>query len=61
MAASPTEIVDAAVKAMSPRTRLFFFSHVLSPTGLVLPAAELCAEARRRGIITVVDGANRRR
>ena len=23
-------------------TRLFFFSHVLSPTGLVLPAKELC-------------------
>ena len=54
----PGEIVDAAVRAMSPRTRLFFFSHVLSPTGLVLPAKELCAEARRRGIITVVDGAH---
>src|SRR5262245_45146505 len=43
---------------MSARTRLFFFSHVLSPTGLVLPAKDLCAEARRRGIITVVDGAH---
>ena len=43
---------------MSPKTRLFFFSHVLSPTGLVLPAAALCAEARKRGIITVVDGAH---
>ncbi len=58
MATDPGEIVDAAVRAMSPRTRLFFFSHVLSPTGLVLPAKELCAEARRRGIITVVDGAH---
>ena len=58
MARSPAEIVEAAVRAMSPRTRLFFFSHVLSPTGLVLPAAELCREARRRGIITVVDGAH---
>ncbi|HEX3150604.1 MAG TPA: aminotransferase class V-fold PLP-dependent enzyme [Gemmataceae bacterium] len=58
MAASPSEIVDAAVKAMSPKTRLFFFSQVLSPTGLVLPAAELCMEARRRGIMTVVDGAH---
>lgn len=58
MAASPAEIVEAAVSAMTPRTRLFFFSHVLSPTGLVLPATELCAEARRRGIVTVVDGAH---
>jgi isopenicillin-N epimerase len=58
MAADPREIVDAMVKAMTPRTRLLFFSHVLSPTGLVLPAKELCAEARRRGVLTVVDGAH---
>lgn len=58
MATDPAEIVAAAAKAMTPRTRLLFFSHVLSPTGLVLPAKELCAEARRRGIITVVDGAH---
>ncbi|HTU23257.1 MAG TPA: aminotransferase class V-fold PLP-dependent enzyme [Gemmataceae bacterium] len=55
---SPDEIVDAAIAAMTERTRLFFFSHILSPTGMVLPARELCAEARRRGIITVVDGAH---
>jgi isopenicillin-N epimerase len=56
--AEPHEIVAAACAAFSFRTRLFFFSHVLSPTGLVLPARELCAEARRRGILTVVDGAH---
>lgn len=55
---SPSEIVDAARAAMTERTRLFFFSHVLSPTGMILPARELCAEARRRGILTVVDGAH---
>ncbi|HEY2784218.1 MAG TPA: aminotransferase class V-fold PLP-dependent enzyme [Fimbriiglobus sp.] len=54
----PNEIVDAATKAMTAKTRLFFFSHVLSPTGLVLPARELCAEAKKRGILTVVDGAH---
>jgi isopenicillin-N epimerase len=58
MASGPGEIVEAAARAMSPRTRLFFFSHVLSPTGLVLPAAELCREARRQGIVTLVDGAH---
>jgi isopenicillin-N epimerase len=55
---SPDEIVGAAVTAMTERTRLFFFSHVLSPTGMILPARALCAEARRRGILTVVDGAH---
>jgi isopenicillin-N epimerase len=58
MPAEPGAIVEAAVRAMSSKTRLFFFSHVLSPTGLVLPAKELCAEARRRGILTLVDGAH---
>jgi isopenicillin-N epimerase len=58
MAQSPGEIIEAADRAMTPRTRLLFFSHVLSPTGLVLPAAEFCAQARRRGIVTVVDGAH---
>lgn len=58
MAKSPSETVEAAAAAMTPKTRLFFFSHVLSPTGLVLPAKELCAESRRRGIISVVDGAH---
>ena len=58
LASSPQEIVDAACNAMNERTRLFFFSHVLSPTGMILPARELCAEARKRGILTVVDGAH---
>src|SRR5262249_42777911 len=53
LASSPGEIVEAACAAMNDRTRLFFFSHILSPTGLVLPARELCAEARRRGVLTV--------
>jgi isopenicillin-N epimerase len=58
MANDPSEIVAAATAAFTDRTRLFFFSHVLSPTGLVLPAGELCAAARKRGIVTVVDGAH---
>jgi isopenicillin-N epimerase len=57
-AEDPQEIVDAAKEAMNDRTRLFFFSHVLSPTGLVLPARELCLEARSRGILTMIDGAH---
>jgi isopenicillin-N epimerase len=55
---SAGEIVDAIQREMTERTRLLFFSHVLSPNGLVLPAKELCGEARRRGILTVIDGAH---
>lgn len=55
---SPEEVVRRVEAAMTPRTRVLFFSHVTSPTGLVLPAAELCALARGRGIWSVVDGAH---
>ncbi len=54
----PDELLHAITTAMTPRTRLVFFSHVTSPTGLVLPAKAICAEARRRGILSVVDGAH---
>jgi isopenicillin-N epimerase len=54
----PSEIVGAFRAALRPETRLLFFSHVLSPTGAVLPAKEICAEAHRRGVLTVVDGAH---
>src|SRR5207249_10249991 len=56
LARTPDEIVAALRNALSDRTRLLFFSHILSPTGLVLPARELCAEARRRGVLTLIDG-----
>ncbi len=58
LASSAEEIVSAACAAMTERTRVFFFSHVLSPTGLVLPARQLCAAARQRGILTAIDGAH---
>jgi isopenicillin-N epimerase len=58
LAREPDEIVKAVRAAISDRTRLLFFSHVLSPTGLVLPAKEICAAARKRGVLTVVDGAH---
>ncbi|HEY8504163.1 MAG TPA: aminotransferase class V-fold PLP-dependent enzyme [Gemmataceae bacterium] len=58
MASDPGEIVGAVRRALTRRTRLLFFSHVLSPTGLVLPAKEICAAAREAGVLTVVDGAH---
>ncbi len=58
MASDAGEIVHSFVNAMTANTRLVFFSHILSPTGLVLPAKEICAEARRRGIVSVIDGAH---
>jgi selenocysteine lyase/cysteine desulfurase len=44
--------------AITPRTRALFFSHIPTVTGVVLPARELCALARSKGILSAVDGAH---
>ena len=44
--------------AITPRTRVLFFSHITTATGVVLPAKELCALARSKGILSAVDGAH---
>ncbi len=44
--------------AITPRTRVMFFSHITTVTGVVLPAKELCALARTKGILSAVDGAH---
>ncbi len=58
MPKDPEEIVAAAVAAMGAKTRLIFFSHIVSASGLVLPARRICEEAQHRGIVSVVDGAH---
>ena len=35
-----------------------FFSHITTVTGVVLPAKELCALARTKGVLSAVDGAH---
>jgi selenocysteine lyase/cysteine desulfurase len=56
--ASADEIVQRFARAMTAKTRVVAFSHITSPTGLVLPAKEICALARRRGALSHVDGAH---
>jgi len=53
----PDEIISLVTKAFTPRTRVLFLSHVITGAGAVLPVKEICAEARSRGIFTVIDGA----
>jgi isopenicillin-N epimerase len=56
--ASAEQIVDLFEKAITPRTRIILFSHITTVTGVVLPAKEICAMARRKGVLTHVDGAH---
>lgn len=42
---------------LTPEVKIFAFTHVSNTLGVTNPAAELCAQARARGIVTVIDGA----
>jgi cysteine desulfurase / selenocysteine lyase len=42
---------------LTPKVKLFAFAHISNSLGTVNPAAELCARARRAGIVTLVDAA----
>lgn len=56
--AGTAEIIEAVEQALRPRTRLLFLSHVFYTTGVVAPVREICALARRRGVLTVIDAAH---
>jgi len=57
-----TTVVDARdpqafVDALKPETKVFFFETPANPTMDVVDLAAVCAIARERGIVTVVDNA----
>lgn len=52
------EIVTLFAQAITPRTRLLHFCHVVNITGQILPVQALCRLARSKGILTLVDGAH---
>ena len=56
-AKEPGAILDQFAAAIGPRTRVLSFSHILFTTGVRLPASELCALAREKGCLAIVDGA----
>lgn len=48
--------LDALRRAMTAEVKLLAVAHVSNVLGTVNPVREICREARKRGIITVVDG-----
>ncbi|MBS1979453.1 MAG: aminotransferase class V-fold PLP-dependent enzyme [Bacteroidetes bacterium] len=54
---SPQELYDIIVKAITPKTKMIMLSHMISGSGAILPVKEICAEASKRGIFTLLDGA----
>jgi isopenicillin-N epimerase len=40
------------------KTKIVFISHITSATGLILPVKEIIEEAKKRGLMTIIDGAH---
>ncbi|UYB53608.1 cysteine desulfurase [Xanthomonas sp. AM6] len=48
--------LDALRKAMTADVKLLALTHVSNVLGTVNPVREICREARKRGIVSVIDG-----
>ena len=55
---SESEVVEAVIEKVTPRTRLLLIDHATSQTGLLLPVEQLVKEAQARGVEVLVDGAH---
>src|SRR5438876_5019055 len=49
--------VEAFKKAITSKTKVISITHLTSTVGDLFPAKEICALARERGILSLVDGA----
>ena len=48
---------DQMIRELTDRTKILALSHVSNTLGTINPVKELIAEAKKRGVITVIDGA----
>lgn len=55
---SKEEFLHEFWKGYSDKTKIIFISQITSSTALILPVKEICTEAKKRGLITIVDGAH---
>lgn len=52
------EVLKAFVDATTAKTRIWHITHMINWTGQIMPVKKLCEEARKRNIISIVDGAH---
>lgn len=53
-----TDLLEAVASQFTDQTRALVLSHVLTGTGTILPIQQIAEEAKKRGIIVIVDGAH---
>ncbi len=55
---SKEAFIEEFWKGYSDKTKVVFISQITSTTALIFPVKEICEEAKKRGLITIVDGAH---
>lgn len=55
---SKEEFLETFWSGCTSKTKAVFISHMTSATALILPIEEICIEAKRRGVMTIIDGAH---
>ena len=53
----PQQIFDVIFSQVTNKTRVIAIPHIVSVYGTVLPVEAICQEAKKRGIFTILDGA----
>jgi isopenicillin-N epimerase len=51
-------ILEQLMYHVTPKTRIVLIDHITSPTGIIMPVAEIVNELDKKGIDTLVDGAH---
>ena len=55
---SMNDLASRLIGAVTPATKVLHFCHITNLTGQIFPVKQICDEARRRKIKTIVDGAH---
>lgn len=55
---SKEKFIEDFFEGLRPTTKAIFISHITSATALIFPIKEICAIAKSKGLITIVDGAH---
>lgn len=54
----PDQLTSLFLKNIGPKTRALLISHLTFTTGQIFPVADICQEAQKRNIFTIIDGAH---
>jgi len=55
---SKEKFIEDFFKGLTDKTKAIFIGQITSATGLIFPIKEICAIAKSKGLLTIIDGAH---